>query len=62
MQVVDQVGGELQPGRGRTRRAARATQLARLWALSDTDEAERDALRSRLQGLDVDEPQEEPAS
>lgn len=56
MQVVDHIEGDEQPVRARPKRAARASQLARLWALSEVSDAERDALRARLLGLEVDAP------
>lgn len=56
MQAVDHAEGGVEPVGVRARRAARATQLARLWALSDAGDDEHDELRSRLLGLEVDEP------
>lgn len=58
MQAVDDVEAAMDPVRARSRRATRASQVARLWALSDSDEAERDALRSTLERIHVEDPEE----
>lgn len=61
MKVDQHIEAQDQAVRRRTGRAARATQVARLWALCDVGDDEREALRSRLLGLEVGDPAGDPA-